>query len=577
MNNKQTIFNKKVYVEGLKQLKIPFVFFGIILGLYSVFCPLSNTDTPLTVSGQNINPLFYFCFLIIVPIMTHVLFNFLNKRNSSDFYHSIPIRRTTLMFSYSLSIITSTIIIIVGNFIVFSVLSKILCSEFSINESSYIFMLNILIASLYIHACILLAKSVTGTMLSNILLTLMIIFVPRLCIYVVADTIYSLNFMTMDMPVLLSPDCNLVVGILSDGLKLFWGAENTMLSIGSGIYTLIIGIIYYSLALWQFNTRKSETASSYAPNKVLSAIYRILLTYWVTLVPLNIIIKELPSSLFDEDSLLVIVLFYAFALITYYGYEAIATKSIKKSLKTSKGLLAVGALNILTIVISIIGVFSAKSFQPKANEIDSVSLVRYYSYTNTYYYSTVDYYDYVKLNTNITDETILEYVSSQLKEQVKDYTEWEDYYKKDVCPYYTIIRHNGKEYKRKIYFPQNMLEEYTIDNGYSEELLDNFCNLPDYPGSLNTNIVVEDSSSFFVSSQELSSKDAKKLYNSIKDEIENCPKNKVFDEIIVGNNNNSTVNYSSPKSVRIKLKLDNRPISLDIDIAKLPESYKLLE
>ena len=67
---------------------------------------------------------------VFTPIFTFLLFKFLFKRNASDFYHSLSVKRETLFFTFSLSALVMTLSIVA------------VCGLFSIIANGFI--LNIL-------------------------------------------------------------------------------------------------------------------------------------------------------------------------------------------------------------------------------------------------------------------------------------------------------------------------------------------------------------------------------------------------------------------------------------------------
>lgn len=58
------------------------------------------------VNFLQMHPLLVLTFTVFAPVMMLYLFSFLNKRNSSDFYHSLPNTRLSLFFSFFAAVMT---------------------------------------------------------------------------------------------------------------------------------------------------------------------------------------------------------------------------------------------------------------------------------------------------------------------------------------------------------------------------------------------------------------------------------------------------------------------------------------
>ena len=144
------------------------------------------------VSGTGYNMILILSFCMFAPFLALTLFSFLNKRNRSDFYHSLPHRRETIFISYSLSILTWIIGAIVLSSAVTSLMYWIGSQYIAVNYTSVlVYLFNLICASILVYAATLLAMTITGTSFSNVVTALLIIFLPRLIMTVFANTIVS--------------------------------------------------------------------------------------------------------------------------------------------------------------------------------------------------------------------------------------------------------------------------------------------------------------------------------------------------------------------------------------------------
>ena len=198
---KKKNFDAGLYREGLRQLRVLGITMLAIFVLASVLVPLSDAvslsaypewSPSYTVhysSYLSQNPLILLSFPVAAPLLTLALFGFLNKRNACDLYHAIPQTRNALFFSFFAAIVTWLVILIA----VPALVSEAVCLLFPKYLEIYpLSALQIctqaLIASIGVAAAVLLAMSMTGTIFTNLVVALLIIFLPRVLIYVVSSS-----------------------------------------------------------------------------------------------------------------------------------------------------------------------------------------------------------------------------------------------------------------------------------------------------------------------------------------------------------------------------------------------------
>ena len=90
---KKEFFSLGVYVEGLRQLRIPGIVFAVLMGLGSILVPVglvflefsqremngvsaTINAVAVSVTGAAVNPLLILSFLLVAPLMTLILFHF---------------------------------------------------------------------------------------------------------------------------------------------------------------------------------------------------------------------------------------------------------------------------------------------------------------------------------------------------------------------------------------------------------------------------------------------------------------------------------------------------------------------
>ena len=100
---KKNWFSLRLYLEGIRQLRLIGIMGMVILSLEAILIPVgrlvniremrhftSSSITKTLLNFPEMHPLLVLCFCVLAPLMVLYLFHFLNKRNASDFYHAIP-------------------------------------------------------------------------------------------------------------------------------------------------------------------------------------------------------------------------------------------------------------------------------------------------------------------------------------------------------------------------------------------------------------------------------------------------------------------------------------------------------
>lgn len=383
--NKQRIFHMGLFREGVRQTRliglgglVITMLFTAIPWLISYLEQLGTAATPSIINFCEANMLLVAQFCLFSPLMTLYLFRFLNRRDSSDFYHSMPHTRETLHGSYFCAVefwnVLTTLCV--------SALVLLLYGAFggaSVNMASVLpFLLNMLAAQLFVAAAVLLAMSITGTSFSNVMVALMIIFVPRIFITMVTDMIqsYCCVIDIENLSFLLHPSCNVAAGlpicvVSMDGD----GILTALSSVRSGVYTLVLALLYLAAALFLLHRRQSETATKASAAPVLQAVYRIVFGAVLGLVPLGVLFDGILSQRFDVyDGIGVITLILVIGVL-YFLFELISTKRVRNLVRAIPGFFLFIVIDGL-VLAGVVGISQGVlSYQPKVQDIDSVSIV----------------------------------------------------------------------------------------------------------------------------------------------------------------------------------------------------------
>lgn len=430
---KKPLFNGKLYLEGMRQLKLIGIMSAIIMALAAFLIPLgyqiNNAEYvtyvnryPAGTTGRivsygilELNPLIVLTFLIIVPLMTLYLFNFLNRRNACDFYHSIPDTRESIFTSFGAAILTWNVGLILGSVLI----SVISCGIFHYVELEAGDMAVVICASvvacIFMYGVFLIAMSLTGTNFTNLTVATMILIVPRLVatvfMAIISDSIAVIPFQFGGS--ILDDRLNVVTNLFT-GLFIRGYVQGIKMW-GSVLYTLIVGIVYCILGLFFFKRRKSEVATCAALNSKLQCVLRLIPAMMICLIPIAMIFRCVIEGYdLDNEEIFGIVVLYIIAIIAYFLYELITTKKLRNALKAIPGLAWLVVFNVL------FGVALYSSYTVMLNDVPAVEDVKSVcvEMKGEYDYETRNYYQNRINQIELTSPEIREIVVTELARNV---------------------------------------------------------------------------------------------------------------------------------------------------------------
>lgn len=380
-NNNNPIFSPGLYLEGIRQSRyigLPFLCFGALLEAYNLI------DALRTMSGVSTWYSYFLAvlsFCVAAPLCVLTLFHFLNSRAASDFYHSIPRTRTALYNSFAAAAFTWSAGPVLIASLWEALMAGICYGELAVGAARAA-VISPLCCALVIAAC-LLGVTLTGTLISQITATGLILFMPRLLITLVTakvrDMVPTLPQFDYSVTDPVSYRVNLVLDTLVNSLFTTVGWNDGInISWVQIVYTLALTAVYYLIALRLFNTRKSEKASSPAIGRFVQGAIRVLIAFAVCLIACDEIIGRLASRSGYID-ISMIALIYGFALLAYFLYEVISIRSVAGLRASAKqlliGLAVLAALNVVYIGGTVAAINAERNYLPDRDKVDSISLV----------------------------------------------------------------------------------------------------------------------------------------------------------------------------------------------------------
>lgn len=479
MKQKESIFSWRLIREGFRQCQMIGILFMIATLLGAIFVPVStyissvesmqwSTGWSRTVlNGLELNPVLLLV-LCMAPLMTLVLFHFLDSRAASDIYHALPHKRSTLFCSYALAIVMWVVVVLAVNTAV-SLLITLCIRDYVIVLYPTVgaFALTVGLIALLAMAGVLVAMSVTGTVFTNVLVSVLLLFLPRTLIELFYNgTVSNMAFYVAQPETsgFFRSENNLLFGLLTA----FFGGSGFGDSLTdptwqSLVYTSLLILVYLVLGGVLFCRRRSEAAGQSAPNRWLQHTYRIALTMTFC--------SFVTISLYNEQALgsdwIMYVFLYCIGVLIYCIYELITKRSWRNLGKAMPGLLVVAVLNVAAYGGMHLAQNHIIAQRPAAQEIESISL----SYDASYYTpdSYLQFGDYVAMQASgveITDADMIALVSYYLDENIKT---WENggvngYYSKyyngngmgyGYTEYIVQIRTAQKTLCRRIFLPSS--------------------------------------------------------------------------------------------------------------------------
>ncbi|MBQ7288712.1 MAG: hypothetical protein IJW78_03175 [Clostridia bacterium] len=437
---RKSVFSPRLFWESFKQMRIIGIMSTVILGAFAAIIPLGNyisgyksteivngvvktVYNTTVVTALEIQPLIILTYTVIAPLLVLFAFQFLNNRNSSDFYHSIPQTRTCLFLSRYAACIAWIAGILLSSTAVSLLTTAILHNYFTVNYSTvFTSLFTVFCANILVGSAVAIAMTITGTLFNNVFVSVAILFVPRGILFtiytLVTESIPFLSSGTLEN-FLVSPDINLAFGTLATLLGAV-NYEDMLYNLGSGAYSLVMGLLFAAIALYGFNRRKSEVAGNAAASRRLSAVYRITLASVLSLLPCAYIFSQIVYDYnITGDTVFLIVVYYFIVVLAYALYELITSKKLSAMLRSLPGLLYVVLVNVL-ILFALFGYRSQLlNFTPTSNQITSINMIQ----TESLYRYGDNYVLDQAAEIDITDKKAIQIVSNSLAKATQMFKE----------------------------------------------------------------------------------------------------------------------------------------------------------
>ena len=535
MNDKK-IFSIKLFINNFLQLKVMGILGTVLITLFSVLSIVSQgirmieyTKEGISVNGSmsggvsttylgagDLWPL-VLTFVFVTPVLMLMAFSYNNKRNSSDFYNSLPYTRLNMYLTKLSAVFTWQVIVyvcaVVG--IVFSIAVYKKYFVYSVSTITWI-IIGTFICNLLCGAVIALACSLTGSLMSNICLTGIILFIPAILRVMITGGISALFDYVSNIQVVpvIGVERNMISALIVGGSMNGIQYNEILLNKGYMVYSLVLAIVYAAIGYLCFVRRKSEVAGKAALGNKIHVIIRTIIGFICMAVGFLLLLIE--------RDIISMIIFVSLAVAAMIIYELIAGDRSRLGFKTGiSSVIALAAAGIFTGLLWS-GSVVMKAYKPETSKI-KYAVVESSTYYSNYSGSFADYYNTKTSQYKIKDSDIIDVLVNGYNHcKDKTYVELSQN-RKNVYTINVYFKDGIIGTRRSIALVEDDYKNLMLKLGADEEYQKIYLELPEYNNvtlTFNNNVNLSDS-------------DKQNIYNCLQSEIKRVGYNqyiKSFDQ-----------------------------------------------
>lgn len=411
-------FDKGAFKEAFAQLKVPGLVFTVIGALISILYPVGMIVERYQYRLMDMEPIdvlptgyFYILFavaLVFAPCAILSVLGFLNKRNSCDFYHSVPVKREALYISSAAAAFLWIVILFV-DICGFAMIITGFDPDMSLEmlEAGKI-ILEAFVTCILVGGVFGLGTALTGTGLTNFVVSMMILVGPRAIIIIIQFIFGELvPFTNLGYGnTVLNHSYNMVFKMFTDAT-----AGHSISYWTPVIYSTLLGIVYFILGCLVFVKRKSETAAQATAYPVVQTVCKMVPSFMCALIAIWGFLETTLNGEADAVTYFVVVVLIIISVAIYFIYDLITNKKARSFIKSVKQLpIFFGVIIVTTIIMGCVAT-SERNWEPNKDEITKVEI-----YEFDYLYS---YFGIEKID--IEDERAIEIIVDAYNRQVEEY------------------------------------------------------------------------------------------------------------------------------------------------------------
>lgn len=334
------LFNFKYLMQNMKKSKMALTLFFIIVPIFTSLMIITTQDEVLEFVELSVVNI---CGMYVIPFIFSVcLFGYVYKKNSVDFMCSMPISRKTIFITNTIGGIALIFLLQLVTFLLTILLGAITDATIFVSMALDILIFQT-IGYIFVFMISNLAMSVSGNILTQIVVTLLITFLIPFSTFFVTGytgntdaeliTAYGEMDVTFDQ----------VLNYTAPSLIFSGSYEYNTISM---IKMVVLSVIYFAIGLHLFNKRKMETAPESFENSKTH-----LLVKGLTLAPFVMFLV----TFIDYESFGIIAILLAIITVYYFVYDLITNKKIK--LKDNLIYLVMSVLVLFGSYVAILAIY----------------------------------------------------------------------------------------------------------------------------------------------------------------------------------------------------------------------------
>lgn len=516
MNKK--IFSGKLMFEGMRQVKLPGII-GLILiagaSFFTSFIEVVNMSRGMYVLESSFSELNLYIQLVMftaAPLMTLMLFGFMNRRCASDFYHSLAYTRLCIYTSFVAAVLLWCIMMIMAG----SAITLAVCGisgKIKIDVLSIPYpILSAVAGVLIVTGGTVLAMTLTGTYLTNVFTAVLFLFAPRaLIFYCNRLLVSSMPYVVFSQNTFISKLINIPFDLVTGIFGISRNSEAIITSWVPAVYTALIGIILMCVGAVCFTRRKSENATMASVNRGLQGILRVITTVLISLIAVALLFDAHKYDTISDSDKFVIIMTYVGAAVAYFLYEAVTTRHLRNFVRIIPGLAIVAVINVV-LYFSLI---TSYDYNMKlAPDKDEIAYVMVYGPTDSVLWKDSE-------NMKLYSDAAREVASDCLKDTIRMWDE-------DKSDFYS---ENRMVIEYRLLDGSSISRMVTVTDARYAQLKNVLFNDKDFAGNFGKSIYSLENIEYGIGNL---GTEREKVYNVFRDELKESGAGKLFDLISDG-------------------------------------------
>lgn len=337
-----------------------------------------------------ISMLFYTAIVLVIPVVLALVLNsYMHSKKAADVYHSLPVKRETLLGIHTAVAMTIiTIPVLASNLLV--ILFQTIKFGFHpfLVRQILLDMVGWLVCALFIYlltttVCVLVGTVFDTFIFSGILMAAVPIIVA---LYTGLAGIFLFgfdpnNFIRMRFLLILSPITLMPARmsfsgyVTGSGFRMLIAQDRSLLfhsTLAILIY-LLLSVLLLIAAMRLYRRRNSEMAETTTSKGILQVVIKFLGT-WIGGVSIGLIFYEVNSQGSLPSNMTFVMWSLIGGMLTYIIIEAVLNRGFKSFVKSLPlGVLMVAVMSISTLAV-LLGGFGYENRVPDAGNVDSLEI-----------------------------------------------------------------------------------------------------------------------------------------------------------------------------------------------------------